>query len=70
MRDAAKQLLDDAIEAALSKQRHDFLNHLQVVYAYVQIGKADRALQYMDELADEMKNKSLDRKSRDESIHE
>jgi hypothetical protein len=28
-------------------QRHDFLNHWQVIMGYLQLGKADRALNYM-----------------------
>lgn len=28
-------------------QRHDFLNHWQVIMGYLQLGKADRALEYM-----------------------
>ena len=30
-------------------QRHDFLNHWQVIMGYLQLGKADRALIYMQE---------------------
>lgn len=30
-------------------QRHDFLNHWQVIMGYLQLGKADRALLYMQE---------------------
>ncbi len=41
----------DAVTLALRRQRHDFLNHLQVIYALVQLGKTQRALDYIDELA-------------------
>lgn len=30
-------------------QRHDFLNHWQVIMGYLQLGKADRALLYMQD---------------------
>lgn len=30
-------------------QRHDFLNHWQVIMGYLQLGKADKALSYMRE---------------------
>ena len=31
------------------QQRHDFLNHWQVIMGYLQLGKTDRALLYMQE---------------------
>lgn len=33
-------------------QRHDFLNHAQVIMGYLQLGKADKALEYMHEMID------------------
>jgi hypothetical protein len=32
----------------LRKQRHDFLNHLQVIYGLLQLSKMERALEYID----------------------
>lgn len=32
-------------------QRHDFLNHLQVIHALIQLGRDERALQYIEKLA-------------------
>lgn len=41
----------------LRRQRHDFVNHIQVVHAYLQIGKVEKALAYLEELAkDQNKN--------------
>jgi hypothetical protein len=31
-------------------QRHDFMNHGQVIMGYLQLGKADKALEYMREM--------------------
>lgn len=32
-------------------QRHDFLNHLQVIHAMIQLGRGEKALQYIETLA-------------------
>jgi hypothetical protein len=32
----------------LRKQRHDFLNHLQVIYGLLQLHKTERALEYIE----------------------
>lgn len=32
-------------------QRHDFLNHLQVIHALIQLGRGEKALQYIEKLA-------------------
>jgi sensor histidine kinase regulating citrate/malate metabolism len=32
-------------------QRHDFINHLQVIHALLQLGRAEKALTYIEELA-------------------
>ncbi|MDU4961920.1 MAG: Spo0B domain-containing protein [Sporomusaceae bacterium] len=34
----------------LRLQRHDFINHIQVVQALVQLGKIDKALRYIDDM--------------------
>ncbi|BBB89740.1 MAG TPA: Spo0B domain-containing protein [Methylomusa anaerophila] len=39
----------------LRVQRHDFLNHLQVIHAMIQLGKSDKALQYIEKLAQDPK---------------
>lgn len=34
----------------LRVQRHDFINHAQVIHAFLQLGKTDRAMRYIEEL--------------------
>ena len=34
----------------LRVQRHDFINHVQVKHAFLQLGKTDRAMKYIEEL--------------------
>lgn len=34
----------------LRLQRHDFINHIQIVRAFVQLGKTDKALRYIDDM--------------------
>jgi len=35
----------------LHVQRHDFINHLQVIHAMVRLGRNEKALQYIEKLA-------------------
>ncbi|EGO64434.1 Spo0B domain-containing protein [Acetonema longum] len=35
----------------LRLQRHEFINHIQVVHALLQLGKAEKAKQYLEDLA-------------------
>lgn len=35
----------------LKIQRHDFVNHLQVIHALLQLGRTEKALAYIEELA-------------------
>lgn len=35
----------------LKVQRHDFINHLQVIHAMLQLGRAEKALKYIEDLA-------------------
>ena len=34
----------------LKIQRHDFVNHLQVIHALLQLGRTEKALTYIEEL--------------------
>jgi hypothetical protein len=38
----------------LKNQRHDFVNHLQVIRGYLQLGKADLAVNYIIEISKEL----------------
>lgn len=40
-------------------QRHDFLNHWQVIMGYLQLGKVDRALSYMREGLNELEAEQI-----------
>ncbi|HHP51706.1 MAG TPA: hypothetical protein ENM97_08280 [Moorella mulderi] len=42
------------IIAFLRWQRHDYLNHLQVISGYLQLGKAEQALAYLQGVLKEM----------------
>jgi pentatricopeptide repeat protein len=46
----AKEICDE-LEKLLRAQRHDFLNYLQVIRALVQMGRTEKALKYIDDLA-------------------
>ena len=35
----------------LKIQRHDFVNHLQVIHAMLQLGRTEKALKYIEDLA-------------------
>jgi len=37
--------------ALLREQRHSFLNHLQVISGWLQLGRAERAAQYLNEVS-------------------
>jgi sensor histidine kinase regulating citrate/malate metabolism len=41
----------EEIVTLLRKQRHDFVNHLQVIHAMLQMGRREKALLYIEELA-------------------
>lgn len=44
----------EAAVALLRRQRHDYLNDIQVVQAYLQMGKADKALAYLEKAVQTM----------------
>ena len=35
----------------LKIQRHDFVNHLQVIHALIQLGRNEKAITYIEDLA-------------------
>ncbi|EAX48096.1 signal transduction histidine kinase regulating citrate/malate metabolism [Thermosinus carboxydivorans Nor1] len=35
----------------LKMQRHDFINHLQVIHAMLQLGRVEKALKYIEDLS-------------------
>lgn len=46
----ADQAVCEEASRLLRLQRHDFINHIQVIQALIQLGKVDRALRYIDEM--------------------
>ena len=46
-------MLEDLVDV-LRVQRHDFLNHLQVISGFIQLKKYDRAGDYIKQVADEL----------------
>lgn len=45
--------------AEASRQRHDLLNHLQVISGWLQLGRNDRALAYIQTLCDKLENERV-----------
>lgn len=41
----------DEVERLLKAQRHEFINHLQVIHAMIEIGQTGRAMKYIENLA-------------------
>jgi len=41
----------EELERLLRVQRHDFMNHLQVIHTLIQMGRTEKALKYIEELA-------------------
>ncbi|NLW24597.1 MAG: hypothetical protein GXY91_05070 [Clostridia bacterium] len=48
-------LLKNLLEATRN-QRHDFLNHLQVIWGYLSLGLEDKAIEYIKEVTDYLNN--------------
>ncbi|MDT8902245.1 Spo0B domain-containing protein [Anaeroselena agilis] len=46
----AEEVCEELVRA-LRAQRHDFINHIQVVHALLQLGRTEKALAYLDDLA-------------------
>ncbi|NLT94426.1 MAG: hypothetical protein GXW85_02655 [Clostridia bacterium] len=46
-----QELLEELLEAN-RHQRHDFLNHLQVIWGFLRIKKEERAVQYMQDVTE------------------
>lgn len=43
--------LREEILLLLRVQRHDFINHLQVIHTMIQLGKNSKALDYIEDLS-------------------
>lgn len=51
MENIPNQVVCEEMIKILRRQRHDFINHIQVVHAYLQLGKIEKALAFLEELA-------------------
>lgn len=47
----AQQEVCEEIIRLLRIQRHDFINHLQVIHAMIQLGRTEKALTYIEDLS-------------------
>lgn len=47
----ANQAISEEAIRLLRLQRHDFINHLQVIHAMLQLGRTEKALAYIETLA-------------------
>lgn len=45
----------EALNGTLRKQRHDFMNHLQVVFSLLELGDAGEAMQYVESVYGDIK---------------
>ena len=41
----------EELERLLRAQRHEFINHLQVIHALLELGRVEKALAYIEDLA-------------------
>lgn len=48
----------DALNLKLRAQRHDFLNHLQVVYSLLEMGESNEAADYLETIYNQLKSVS------------
>jgi sensor histidine kinase regulating citrate/malate metabolism len=45
------QEICEELERLLKAQRHEFINHIQVIHAMLQLGRAEKAMKYIEDLA-------------------
>lgn len=48
----------DSLNREMRAQRHDFMNHLQVVYSLIELGEPGEAMEYMDKIYGDMQRVS------------
>ena len=48
----------DGLNREMRAQRHDFMNHLQVVYSLIELGEPGEAMEYMDKIYGDMQRVS------------
>ena len=62
LEEAYAQLED--LNGTLRKQRHDFMNHLQVVFSLLELGDAGEAMKYVESVYGDIKKAGSDLKTR------
>ncbi|MBO8172555.1 MAG: Spo0B domain-containing protein [Bacillaceae bacterium] len=58
MTDEGNRYSEELIMKLLSEQRHDWLNHLQVIISYLKMGREEQAVTYIQELTRELSTES------------
>jgi len=53
--ESANNEVCDELVRVLRIQRHDFINHIQVIHALLQLGRVEKALTYIEDLAKDPK---------------
>lgn len=46
-------LIDSEVVKSIREQRHDFMNHIQVIWGYLQLQKPEQAVRYITQLNEE-----------------
>lgn len=49
--ETANKEICEVLLKGLKIQRHDFINHIQVIHALLQLGRVEKALKYIEDLA-------------------
>lgn len=48
--------ISDESKTLIKLQRHDFLNHIQVIQGFLQLGKTEKALDYIESIIDDVRD--------------
>ena len=59
----------DDLNRQLRMQRHDFINHLQVIYALLQMDESDQAMAYMDKVYKDLQRVSSLLKTKSSAVN-
>ena len=59
MESMPEKIVREEVIKMLRRQRHDFINHIQVLHAYLQLGKVEKALAYLEDLAEDTNQNDL-----------
>ena len=48
--------ISEESKVLIKLQRHDFLNHIQVIQGFLQLGKPDKALNYIENIIEDIRD--------------